>query len=114
MLIEVVRLEIVKTGKVREGAPPSCYSTYRRYVVAMSVSRGPLMLRSVLDMSTLPNGNWLDDTLVEIWIPVGTPYVEQELLQTVADRMIRAMFPGLFTLLSKDISFRINWVGLIA
>ena len=90
------------------GEPPSFCVAFRRYVTAMCVTRGPRMIRSLLDLSTLPNGNWQNHSNVEIYIPRGTPFDKTELLKTVADRMTRALIPGVFTMLSKDCTFHVG------
>ena len=84
------------------GEPRPRTKTYRRFVVAISVTRGRRFVREVVDLSTLPNGDWEDYTLVEIRVPVGTPYCSETLIVTVAERMVRALLPGVMTIVSKD------------
>ena len=62
------------------------------------------MLQSLLDLSLLPNGDWSDRSCVEVFIPVDAEISEAELAENVASRMVRALAPKLYNVMSKDLN----------
>ena len=99
---EALHHEIVRTFKAYIGEPPQEATKLRRHAVAMSVKRDEHMLKSILNLSVLPNGDWDNHSEVQSYLPPGTPFVEKELAVEVATRMVQALVPATFPLMSKD------------
>ena len=60
------------------------------------------MMKSLIQLSLLPNGEWWDDSCVQLWLPYGTEYDHHMLATTVANRVVKVLCPRLFEALSKD------------
>ena len=101
-LSKCLRDEVVHTFKVYIGEPPASCTTFRRHAVAMNVKRDEKMLRNIINLSVLPNGDWHNHHEVQCYLPAGSAVDEKELALTFAERMDEALLPGLFGLMSKD------------
>ena len=101
----MLRSEILRTFVVRYGEPTAHVTDARRYIIALCIKRNYRMLQSMLDLSVLPNGDWSDRTCVETYVPLTAVVNEAELKETVANRMVGALAPKLYNVLSKDFAF---------
>ena len=94
--------EIRSTLKVRIGTPPEDAVRFRRYLVAISIKRDVNSMKSLLDLSLLPNGDWRDHSSVEVYIEYGIDYDQQLLADNVSQRMTRALAPRLYGIIDQD------------
>ena len=95
----------MRNFKVRYGDPPARITAARRYIIAVCIKRNDKMLKHLLDLSLLPNGDWSDTTCVETYVPLTAEIDEDELKEAVAARMVGALAPKLYNIISKDLAF---------
>lgn len=102
-LAECCFTEIVETIVILYGDPPETTREYRRLVVALCVRRDDKFLSSLVDLSSLSNGNWQNHRETEVYVPHGSEVDKKELAPIIAERMTKALLPRLFRILEKDI-----------
>ena len=61
------------------------------------------MLKRLLDMGQLHNGDWENPLETEIYLPHGTPYDERSLISAIASRMVHCFVPGIYKIISEGL-----------
>ena len=94
---EIFKTLLFKIG----GMPPPDATSFRRYVVAMTVNRDKHYLSSLIDLSVLPNGDWRNVHAVEVYVPAGSS-ITDELRTFISKRCTRALVAHTFGIISQD------------
>lgn len=93
--------EIEETMVIREGAPPQHAIMRKKLAVSIFLGCGPRrrVIQSILSM--LPNGDWLKNDVVEIYLRPGTPHTRGDVVHLAAKGLCMAMAGAHFRIFNR-------------
>lgn len=79
-LRRVVRQRLV----IKHGQPSQAALDFKRSLLRLCLAHGPRRLERLMSMHALPNGDWRNVKDVEVYVPVGSSYCPERILDVVS------------------------------
>jgi hypothetical protein len=68
---EAIRVWIKGHIIVKHGAPPMSARLYARQLLRLCLARGTRLVKKIVALKLLPNGDWRNQRGIEIYVPIG-------------------------------------------
>lgn len=97
-----LRQEVLETLVVREGRSSSAAAEYRRKAVSAFMSVGEARRHRHAIIAMLPNGNWLNHEVVEVFVADGSTWQKEEVASLVAVGLCAALAASRFKVFNRS------------
>ena len=82
---QIVRKWIKEHIVFKVGTPPIAARRYAYQLIRLCLARGTRLIKKIMALRMLPNGDWRNQTAVEIYMPEGSSFDEEAMADVVAD-----------------------------